>query len=259
MFPKLSRQTIQFFLIAIFITGCGSNPTIQTVTPLPIPPTSLILPTPTFAQLSPTPDVAKYAFPNSIDPTKHYMFYLHGKIIEDQGIPAVSPEYGEYEYHEILEKLEGDGFIVISEPREKNTDGIAYARQIIEQITSIMDAEVPAKNITVVGASKGAWITIYVSHLLGNEQVNFVIMAICDPENLEAFKQDQITLSGNILSIYDSADALAGSCQELFSISEGKGISKYEELILNTGSGHGVLYQPLDEWIIPVVQWAGKP
>jgi hypothetical protein len=171
----------------------------------------------------------------------------------------VSPEYGEYEYHEILEKLEGDGFIVISEPREKNTDGIAYARQIIEQITSIMDAEVPAKNITVVGASKGAWITVYISHLLGNEQVNFVIMAICDPENLEAFKQDQITLSGNILSIYDSADALAGSCQELFSISEGKGISNYEELILNTGLGHGVLYQPLDEWIIPVVQWAGKP
>ena len=190
---------------------------------------------------------------------KQYMFYLHGKIIEDEGIPAISPEYGEYEYQEILEKLEGYGIVVISEQRAKYTDADAYARKITEQITSLLEAEVPAKNITVVGASKGAWITVYISHLLENEEVNFVIMAICHPDNLEAFKQDQITLVGNILSIYDSADELAGSCQELFSISEGKGISKYEELILNIGTGHGILYKPLEEWIIPVVEWAEKP
>lgn len=28
--------------------------------------------------------------------------------------------------------------------------------------------------------------------------------------------------------------------------------------ILNIGTGHGVLYQPLDEWILPVVQWANE-
>ena len=134
-----------------------------------------------------------------------------------------------------------------------------YAKRVTDQIETLIDAGIPAKNITVVGAPKGALITVYISHLLGNEQVNFVIMAICDPDNLEAFKQDQITLSGNILSIYDSADELAGSCQELFSTSEGEGISKHEELILNIGTGHGILYQPLDEWIIPIIQWAGKP
>jgi hypothetical protein len=52
---------------------------------------------------------------------------------------------------------------------------------------------------------------------------------------------------------------LAGSCQELFSFSEGKGISKYNEIVLNVGKGHGILFKPLDEWIIPVIQWAGKP
>jgi hypothetical protein len=30
------------------------------------------------------------------------MFCLHGKIIEDQGLAAISPEYGEYQYEEIL-------------------------------------------------------------------------------------------------------------------------------------------------------------
>ena len=49
-------------------------------------------------------------FPDTIDPQNQYMFYLHGKIIEDQGIPAISPDFGEYEYAAILEKLGGYGF-----------------------------------------------------------------------------------------------------------------------------------------------------
>jgi len=61
-----------------------------------------------------------------------------------------------------------------------------------------------------------------------------------------------------VLSIYDTTDELAGSCQELFSFSEGKGISKYNEIVLNVGTGHGILYKPLDEWITPIMQWAGK-
>src|SRR5574342_264812 len=131
---------------------------------------------------APGTDLSEYAFPNSIDATKRYMFYLHGKIIEDQGIPAISPQYGEYEYEAILERLSGYGFILISEPRSKNTDGVEYATRITEQIATLLNAGVPAKNITVVGASKGAGIAIYVSHFLENQEVNFVIMAICYPD-----------------------------------------------------------------------------
>jgi hypothetical protein len=204
-------------------------------------------------------DISNYAFPNSIDPTKQYLFYLHGRIIEDQGIPAIDPIYGEYEYGAILKKLGGYGFVVISEQRPKNTDGKEYARKITEQVTALLDAGVPAKNVIVVGASKGAGIAIFVSHFLENEGVNFVIMAICTPGEVDYLKQNQIFLYGNILSIYDSVDKLAGSCRELFSFSEGKGISKHEEVVLNVGTGHGILYKPLDDWIIPVIQWAGKP
>jgi hypothetical protein len=260
MFTKYSRQAITFFLIASFFAGCGGNQNATSISEsTSIPQVSSITPSSTTQQPSPVFDISKYAFRESVDSTKQYLFYLHGKIIEEQGIPAVSPDYGEYEYQAILEKLNSYGFVVFSEQRSKNTDGIAYARRIAEQVTALLDAGVPAENITVVGASQGAWMAVYVSHFLENEKLNFVIMAICHPDNVEAFKQDHITLYGNVLSIYDHADEWAGSCQELFSFSEGKGISKHEEVVLNAGTGHGILYKPLDEWITPVIQWAGKP
>ena len=260
MLSKHGRQAIIFFLIASFIAGCGSNQNAMSTSETnSVPHASSIPSTSATPQPPPAFDISKYSFPELVDSTKHYLFYLHGKIIEDQGIPAVSPDYGEYEYQAILEKLSSYGFVVFSEQRSKNTDSIAYARRIAEQVTTLLDAGVPAENITVVGASQGAWITVYVSHFLENEKLNYVIMAICHPDNVEAFKQDQIFLYGNVFSIYDHADELAGSCQELFSFSEGKGISKHEEVVLNVGTGHGILYKPLDEWITPVTQWAGKP
>lgn len=260
MFTKYCRHAIISFLIASFVAGCGGNQSAtSTLESTSFPQASSITQSSTIQQPSPVFDMSKYAFRESVDSTKQYLFYLHGKIIEDQGIPAVSPDYGEYEYQAILEKLSSYGFVVFSEQRSKDTDSIAYARRIAEQVTALLNAGVPAENITVVGASQGAWITVYVSHFLENEKLNFVIIAICDSDNVEAFKQDQITLYGNVLSIYDYADQLAGSCQELFSFSEGKGISKHEEVVLHVGTGHGILYKPLDEWITPVIQWAGKP
>ena len=121
-----------------------------------------------------------------------------------------------------------------------------------------MSAGVSAKSITIVGASKGAAIAIIVSHLLANEGVNFVIMGICHPDIIESFRQDQINLFGNILSIYDSEDKYAGSCEELILMSDGRGISRYDEIVLDVGTGHGILYKPLDDWILPTVQWANE-
>ena len=198
----------------------------------------------------------QYEFPESIDTNKRYMFYLHGKIIEDQGIPAISSEYGEYAYDAILESLTEHGFIVISEQRSKNTDSHAYAQVITEQISSLLHAGVPEKHITVVGASKGAAIAIIVSHLLANADVNFVFLGACHPDTVKGFLQDQIELMGNILSIFDSEDKYAGSCDELISKSDGGGISGYEEIVLEIGTGHGILYTPLDAWILPTVDWA---
>ena len=197
-----------------------------------------------------------YEFPESIDPSQRYMFYLHGKIIEDQGIPAISPDYGEYEYEAILKTLRGHGFTVISEQRPKDTDSFAYAKRVRKQVEVLIEAGVPAGNITVVGASKGAAITILVSHLLQNNEVNFVLLGACHPDTVDELMQDQVRLVGNVLSIYDSVDQYAGSCQEFFSFSA---LSTSDEIVLEIGTGHGILYQPLDEWVIPTTEWAKEP
>lgn len=210
---------------------------------------------------SPTSDsslfLTQYVFPNSIDPSKRYLFYLHGKIIEDLGIPAASPEYGEYDYETILEKLASHGFIIISEQRQKNTDGMQYAERVAGQITELLDTDVSAKNITVVGASKGAAITIAISNILANKELNFVLMGTCDPETVQLYKQQNFFLYGNVLTIRDSADEFSDSCQELFAFSERK-IAHHEEIVLHLGMGHGILYKPLVEWILHTVEWAER-
>ena len=197
-----------------------------------------------------------FEFPGSIDTQKKYLFYLHGKIIEDQGVPAISPQFGEYEYDEILRTFSENGFYVISEKRTKNTNAAEYSNIVVEQVKKLIAAGVPSRNITIVGASKGAAITILISHYLENEDVNFVLLAICHPDVVKEFIQDEVSLKGNLLSIYDEVDNLAGSCRNLFSYSEGKGISRFEEIVLQIGTGHGILYQPLDEWMNPTIEWA---
>jgi hypothetical protein len=246
---ETASRFVALTLIAVFLAGCqgaASTPsaainTSITSTASPASDSSLFL--------------TQYVFPASIDPTQRYMFYLHGKIIEDQGIPAVSPDYGIYEYETILEKLASHGFTIISEQRTKNMDGMKYAERVAGQVTELLNAGVPPKNITVVGASKGAAITVFVSHLLKNTEMNFVLLGTCHPDAVEEWKRNQIFLYGNILTIYDfTDDEYSGSCEELFTLSEG--IGRHDEIVLHVGAGHGILYKPLDEWILPAVNWA---
>ena len=232
-------------------TGQGNSAPAQQPAALPGSPTAE-LSTPTAAPASP---LLAYAFPESIDPQGRYLFYLHGKIIEDQGLPAISPDYGEYAYTAILEALEAGGYRVISEQRAAGTESVEYARRVAGQVTLLLTSGVPPTAIVVVGASQGAWIAIQVSHFLGNSKINYVLLSICSPETVQALIQDEIHLSGSVLSIYDEGDPLAGSCQALFDYSEDKGTCQVEELVLQLGRGHGMLYQPLDEWVAPTLDW----
>jgi hypothetical protein len=252
------RQILLLLFVVFILAGCGQSEPMAISTPT----VTVEVPMPTATPLSSvtsiaTSELSAYAFPDSIDPAAKYLFYLHGKIVEDQGIPAVSPDFGEYEYEAILQKFVGYGFTVISEQRPKNADGMEYANRVVKQIKSLLNAGVPAKNITVVGASKGAAITIEISHLLENKETNFVIMGICNPDNVAEFLQNGTSLYGNVLSIYDFADTeYGGSCEDLFIFSEGKGLARHDEIVLHIGTGHGILFQPLGEWMLPAVQWA---
>ncbi|NPV57497.1 MAG: alpha/beta hydrolase [Anaerolineae bacterium] len=250
-------RTDFIFILTLLLAACG-----QATQPPPTPsptPTMITFANPDMLAPDPAPFLDNYTFPQSINPEQNHLFYLHGKIIEDQGIPAISPEFGEYAYQAILEALASPGFVVISEQRAKDADAIAYAQRIAQQVTALLNAGVPAANITVVGASKGAWITVEASHLLGNPALKFVLLAVCSPEAVDAFRQDGVTLAGKVLSVYDTTDPYAGSCQKLFDFSKGRGLTDHDEIVLEVGSGHGILYQPLDEWVSPTIRWAGAP
>lgn len=252
----LAGYARNFILLILLVAGCG--PVREAKYLSMVQPTST--PAPILTTTTPrTTEIPTYEFPESIGPDKKFLFYLHGRILEDQDLPAISPEYGEYEYEAILEKLANYDFIVISEQRPKNTNSGKYAERVVGQIRRLLNAGVPAPNITVVGASKGASIAILASYYLNNEAVNFVLLGSCHPDTVAEFKQQGVSLSGNILSIYDFADEeYSGSCEELYRFSAGKGLARHDEIVLQVGTGHGILYHPLDEWILPIVKWANE-
>jgi len=250
----------------VFLVSCSGSPRygeqpVDQATKIATEMSSLPLPvvSNTSSPASEKDSLAEFSFPTEIDPNSRYMFYLHGKIIEDQGIPAVSPEFGEYRYEEILKTLQSYGFEVIGEQRPKNADGWEYAQRTAKQVNELLTAGVPPGSITILGASKGATITAVTSHLVGNPEVNYVLLGTCHPTLVDEWKQGGLMLYGNVLAIYDFADdEYSGSCEELFILAEGKGLSRHNELVLQVGTGHGILYEPLPEWIIPTVQWANQ-
>lgn len=261
-------SVVMFILVLFFLAGCQQDEGEMIPTPHPIEETAAanmptimpaITPTPTASPPTTETEIDGYEFPTSIDATQRYLFYLHGKIIEDQGIPAVSSVFGAYQYAAILGALQGYGFEVISEQRPKDADAWASAQRTAGQVTELLTAGVPPNSITVVGASKGAAIAALVSHLVGDPEVNYVLLATCHPTQVAAWVGEGLTLSGNVLAIRDVADdEYAGSCQELFSLAEGKGINHHDEILLQVGTGHGILYQPLPEWVLPTVSWANQ-
>ncbi len=186
--------------------------------------------------------------PRNINPETRYVFYLHGRIIEDLGVRPKHPRYGYYEYEQILRKLEGRGFTVISEPRLKGTDPIAYSRKVVAQIQSLLASRVPPSHICVIGASKGGGIAMNISAGVKNPDVRYVFMGACNGDFGQYPK-----LTGEALSIYEESDEIGRSCKNVFSNS--KGLSKWDEKQTHLGIAHGFLYRPFKEWFDPAVAW----
>ena len=189
----------------------------------------------------------------SIVLAQRYLFYLHGRIIEEQGIHAFDTVngYGAYKYEEIIDAFKKANFIVLSEVRPKNTNPFDYAHKIQSQVDSLLKKGVKPNYITIVGASKGAIISMFTSSYLKNKDVNFVFMGGCDDEILKRFPE--IQFCGNILSIYEKTDE-EGSCIK-FRQRTKLLVPHYKEIELKTGLRHGYLYKPLIEWINPVIKW----
>jgi hypothetical protein len=198
------------------------------------------------------PGLIYNSFPTEVSPGDHYIIYLHGKIIEDQGIEQpTSPQFGEYKYKEILAAFSDEGLQVISEVRLKNTNALQYAHRLAGKIQVLLDAGVPPEQITIVGVSKGGAIAILTSDMLQNDRLKFVLLAGC---NIELLESPQISIAGRVLSIFEASDDLSGSCQPLFDRASATSI--VQEIRLETGLGHGEFYRPWPRWVEPSINWA---
>ena len=195
-------------------------------------------------------DLIHKSTPVKINTEGHYIFFMHGKIVEKKGLPASSKRYGDYDYVEILDSFASHGFNVISEARSSGTDVHDYAYKVAKQVEKLISSGVPASHITVSGFSKGGRMTLIVSSLLNSKDVNYVVLAGCRLSNKYDY---DLNPSGRVLSIYDSSDDTFGSCSRIFA--EGKDKLITNEIVLNSGDGHGVFYSPINEWVDPILSW----
>lgn len=119
------------------------------------------------------------AVPQNPSADARYLLYLHGKAVEDGGRRPTT-QFGRYEYDEILHTLAERGFTVISEARPIHTVPSEYAHTVVHQIHALMRRGVPPEHITIVGASKGAVIAMWVSSYLQHPRVGFALMGNCN-------------------------------------------------------------------------------
>lgn len=183
------------------------------------------------------------------DKSRRWLFYVHGRILELQGRDATSPDFGRYEFDAILKAFAGRGFEVISEVRtEQGSAG--FPARLAEQVRRLRKAGVPAERITVVGASKGGFLTLVAAAELQHPGLSFVVLAGCGAESV-AFGP---RLRGRVLSIYDESDRFTPSCRATFEAAPLLTTSR--ELVLKLGHDHGLLYRPYPEWLEPAARWA---
>ena len=182
-----------------------------------------------------------------------YLFYLHGRIVEEQGPQGVSPRFGRYDYPGILAAFRARGFEVRSEVRAADTEVAAYAARVAGEIEELIARGVDPSHISVVGASKGGVIAALVSTRLGRRGVRYVMLANC---NDWLIRTHDPRLTGEVLSIFEASDEIGGSCRPLAERSPR--LQRFEEIRLETGLGHGMVYRPLDAWVEPAAAWARR-
>lgn len=192
------------------------------------------------------------SLPDEINPDRHYLFYLHGAIVEGSDGRPHHPDLGTYDYLEIVDVLESKGFWVISEIRRKGTTESGYAGLVSFYIDQLKKAGVPSSNITVVGASKGGVMACYISNKQKDPDINYVVLA----GFFYRLKDDpKMVVTGRVLSVHDSSDQNNINPKHFFRKS--KNLTESKVKVLRTGRGHSLIYQPEYHWVSAVVDWSG--
>ncbi|WP_318555829.1 alpha/beta hydrolase [Paraglaciecola chathamensis] len=188
--------------------------------------------------------------PASINSNARYVFYSHGFIVEGDNPTPQHPTWGTYDFPAILETLSELDAIIIAEHRAKNTDPFEHAKKLQHQVEHLIETGVPATNISLVGFSRGGFITAIASSYIANNDINYLILAACTSS---LATQSDVILQGNIFSIYETSDTV-GSCEKVVQHSGDK-VTSFEEISISTGLEHGAFYRPIKAWVEPLNNW----
>lgn len=192
-------------------------------------------------------------FPEVIHANESYVIYSHGRIVEGDDARPRHPELGIYDFPAVKEALFRDaGFNLIADHRPKDTDAHAYARVLETWVRRLIAAGVEPTRITLVGFSKGGYLTAFAADRIRDARINTVLLATCLDGDVKG--PAPLRLSGTLLSIYETTDT-PGSCERLAQRSD---LTSFKEVAISTGKGHGAFYQPLPEWVQPLRQWLAE-
>jgi len=188
--------------------------------------------------------------PSTIDKNASYVFYSHGFIVEGDNPRPVHKRWGVYDFIAVKEALSDSSYHLIATHRPEKTDPFIYSEQLTSQVNKLIEHGVPASNISLVGFSRGGFITAITSSKLANKEVNFVILAACTSG---LAKRSEIQIHGHLLSIFETTDTV-GSCNDVVA-RKPELVRSYKELSITTNKEHGAFYRPIDEWLVPVKEW----
>ena len=188
-------------------------------------------------------------FPDSIHADERYVIYSHGLIAEGDDPKPVSPQYGLYDFPAIKQAIfSSGGFNLIAYQRPKSLDD-SYADTLKTWVKRLVDGGVKPSRITLVGFSRGAYLTALASSDLKDVGINTALLAIC--EKGEVSGAPSLSLGGNLLSIYEKSDSV-GKCNKLAARSH---LTSFKEVKISTGKKHGAFFQPLPQWLEPLKAW----
>ncbi len=179
-----------------------------------------------------------------------HIIYLHGRIVELQGKAAFSEEHGKYELDSILVALKNGNAQVYCELRPENTEVTPYAQKVSRMIDSMIRTGIVPKDISVIGASKGALIAATTSNI-NAQPINYILMG---GNNTTIEQENDWRFHGRILCIYDPSDTIAGKNYDHWKARSPEA-KAFEQIKLSEKLGHGFLYHPLPSWTVPAIKW----
>jgi dienelactone hydrolase len=117
------------------------------------------------------------------------------------------------------------------------------------QVRALLKAGVPAERVTLLGASKGGFLTLAAAAELGEDGLNIVVLGSCGGAT-EALAP---RLRGRVLSVYDEVDRFRPSCRKTFA--RAPQLKAAKEVVLKLGLDHGLLFTPRKEWLDLASAW----